>query len=179
MLEQWKPIPGYEGLYSVSDHGRVRSEKRVLVSPGGESREWPERILAGSITPVPHITGRGRKYPCVTLWREAMQAKFRIHALVLLAFVGPRPDGAECLHADDDPNNNRLTNLRYGTHAENGRDIAANRIRCINGHQFSTSNTYIRKDTGTRQCRQCCRDRQQKQRSANPQGNLQCGGTDD
>ena len=42
-----------------------------------------------------------------------------VHRLVLAAFVGPCPQGQEVLHKDDDPTNNRLDNLRYGSHAEN------------------------------------------------------------
>lgn len=46
-----------------------------------------------------------------------------VHALVLLAFVGPCPDGLECCHFPDrDPTNNQLTNLRYGTRQENHSD---------------------------------------------------------
>ena len=158
--ENWLPVPGYEGLYSVSDQGRARSETRTLVNKSGVSRTWTGRIL--SVKPVPRITGRGRKYPCVTLYRDGVDEKFRIHTMVLLAFRGPRPAGKECLHADDDPNNNQLSNLRYGTHSDNGGDIAANRTHCINGHAFTEENTYIRKDVGTRQCRACGRIRKRK-----------------
>jgi hypothetical protein len=45
-----------------------------------------------------------------------------VHTLVLNAFVGPRPAGHECRHLDGDPANNALTNLAWGTHAENYRD---------------------------------------------------------
>lgn len=42
-----------------------------------------------------------------------------VHALVLLAFVGPRPDGFDILHMNHVPTDNRLSNLRYGTRSEN------------------------------------------------------------
>lgn len=45
--------------------------------------------------------------------------KMYVHRLVLEAFTGPCPKGMECLHADDDPTNNHLTNLRWGTHSDN------------------------------------------------------------
>lgn len=47
---------------------------------------------------------------------------WRVHVLVLTAFVGQRPDGMECCHADRDVTNNRLDNLRWGTHADNESD---------------------------------------------------------
>lgn len=43
----------------------------------------------------------------------------RVHHLVLLTFVGPRPNGSGALHANGDSLDNRLTNLRWGTQAEN------------------------------------------------------------
>ena len=46
-----------------------------------------------------------------------------VHKLVLEAFVGPCPAGLEVLHKDDCPANNALSNLRYGTHAENMRAL--------------------------------------------------------
>ena len=47
------------------------------------------------------------------------QATNYVHRLVLVTFVGPRPEGMECLHLDGDPGNNNLPNLRWGTHKEN------------------------------------------------------------
>jgi hypothetical protein len=46
----------------------------------------------------------------------------KVHRLVLLTFLGPCPPGMECLHGDGDPANNRLDNLRWGTHKENVAD---------------------------------------------------------
>jgi hypothetical protein len=45
-----------------------------------------------------------------------------VHKLVLLAFVGPNPPKYECLHANGDPADNRLVNLRWGTRSENIQD---------------------------------------------------------
>lgn len=42
----------------------------------------------------------------------------------MLAFVGPKPKGTECLHVDGNHKNNKLDNLRYGTHTENMRDCS-------------------------------------------------------
>ncbi len=47
----------------------------------------------------------------------------KVHRLVLLAFVGPRPDGMECLHGPDPTkSNNAITNIRWGTRQENERE---------------------------------------------------------
>lgn len=49
-----------------------------------------------------------------------------LHHAVLETFVGPRPEGYHALHANDDPDDNRLSNLRWGTLAENMADRRVN-----------------------------------------------------
>lgn len=46
-----------------------------------------------------------------------------VHHLVLLSFVCPRPYGMECLHNNGNAGDNRLSNLRWGTRAENDSDV--------------------------------------------------------
>ena len=48
-----------------------------------------------------------------------------VHRIVMAAFVGPRPPGKEVRHLNGDGSDNRISNLRYGTHAENMRDMEA------------------------------------------------------
>jgi len=99
MTEVWKPIPDYDG-YEVSNLGRVRSHKY-----GG----W--RILK------PRLKKRG--YYNVCLRRENRSKNFDIHYLVLLAFVGPRPEGMFVCHLDHNTSHNCLSNLEYNTPSEN------------------------------------------------------------
>jgi NUMOD4 motif-containing protein len=49
MIEEWKPVPAFEGLYAVSNLGRVKSLQRIIVGKGGKSRTRSERIMSGSI----------------------------------------------------------------------------------------------------------------------------------
>lgn len=156
MTENWRPITNFKGLYSISDLGRTRSEGRWIGNKGGGLRWWPERILT---TNCPQIKGKGRRYPVVTLYRDGMPTKFRVHDLVAREFIGKKPKGKEVLHWDDQVNNCAATNLRYGTHAENGADITRNRVECKHGHKFTKANTYIRRDTGKRQCLACMKIR--------------------
>ncbi len=105
--ETWKPVVGWEGIYEVSDLGRVRSLKRQ-----------PPKIMTGQ----PHENG----YVRYTLTGSGLKTTTRkAHRLVLEAFVGPRPDGMMCRHLDGDPSNNRLDNLRWGTPRENEADKVA------------------------------------------------------
>jgi hypothetical protein len=84
-----------------------------------------------------------------------------VHHLVLEAFVGPRPEGMNGLHWDDDAMNNQLDNLRWGTDSDNQQDRVRNgrhynteKTECIHGHPFSPDNTYVKKN-GARNCKTC------------------------
>lgn len=59
----------------------------------------------------------------VRLSNSGHAATFNLGAVVLMAFVGPRPDGMECCHYDGNHRNNHLDNLRWDTHAANAADM--------------------------------------------------------
>ena len=152
MTEHWRPIIGYEGLYEVSDHGRVKSLERRSHLYGGRYRTYPEMIR----TPVDIFGG----YKAVKLTRDRRRIQRTVHTLVLTAFVGPRPDGLVACHNDSNPTNNRLENLRWDTQSSNildcvsvGNHPLAARNHCKNGHEFTPENTTYR--GRARRCRQC------------------------
>lgn len=145
--EQWKPVPGYEGYYDVSDQGRVMSLARIDAS--GNRRK--PRILR------PRPDRRG--YLMVDLYRGGVQRTHKVHRLVLTAFTGPCPDGMEACHGDDRPDNNRLTNLRWDTSGGNAADRSRNRrprTECSKGHLLAGENLYLTPDR-RRECRACKR----------------------
>lgn len=108
MSATWKPCPGYEGIYCVSDHGRV-----MRVAPGKGTRAG--RIL----TPTPNNKG----YYRVSLTANGKSHLKLVHCLVCEAFNGPRPTPKhEATHQDGDHTNNRCDNLKWATHRENMRD---------------------------------------------------------
>lgn len=113
MEEIWKDIPGYEKRYQVSNQGRVRS----LRDSHGNLRTEP---LIRKL--VPHNDGTGR----LTVKFSSPSKLYFVHTLVLTVFVGPRPEGREACHFDDDPANNRLGNLRWDTHVNNCVDRRRN-----------------------------------------------------
>lgn len=113
--ETWKPIPGWEGLYDVSDHGQVRSLDHETVGKNGIRYPFRGRLLKATLNP------REQRRQ-VKLHRDGAGTTRTVGPLVLLAFVGPRPDGQECCHNDGDSRNDRLTNLRWDTHSANVYD---------------------------------------------------------
>lgn len=100
--EAWRAVPGFPG-YEVSDRGRVRSLQR-----GRPRILRPDRGNRGHLR--------------VTLYRGGQRHVRWVHQLVLLAHEGE----PIVLHADDDPTNNALGNLRWGTRTENAADAVRN-----------------------------------------------------
>lgn len=162
--ERWLPIPGYEGLYEVSDHGRVKTLRRQSC--------FTNRWGNPSYRTIPESIRKVRTHPNgghldLTLSKDGKKKHWFVHTLVLLAFEGGRPaPDVEIRHMDGDPTNNKLENLRYDSHEENVNDmlhvhnthVYKSATHCIHGHQFDAANTYIRPD-GNRDCRQCAKDR--------------------
>lgn len=154
MTERWRVIPGWPD-YEVSDMGRVRSLPRSMVRANGRPYNKAARIMRGSI-------GMPDGYPVVTLSPKGTNrhAVLKIHRLVLLAFVGPAPEGMVTCHNDGNPTNNRLDNLRWDTPSANmvdrvkhGTDPEARKTHCKRGHPFDEKNTVWRE--GRRNCREC------------------------
>jgi hypothetical protein len=159
--EQWLPVPDYPG-YEVSDRGRVRSLDREVRSRWGTPKTLKGKILSQTMVGGSEDVGR---YPACVLYRDGKRWQVMVHVLVLMVFVGPRPDGAWGCHRDDDPTNNYLGNLYWGTPSENvfdkvrnGNHPHANRTHCPHGHEYTAKNTYIKPRTGHRECRVCHRE---------------------
>jgi hypothetical protein len=99
----WLQCPNYPS-YEVSDSGLVR-------------RSESGHVLAFNIKKGSH------PYRRVKLSENGKARLVLVHRLVLEAFVGPCPEGCQTLHADDDPSNNRLDNLSWGTPKKNHETI--------------------------------------------------------
>jgi hypothetical protein len=160
--EQWLSVPGYPG-YEISDQGQVRSLDRE-----GRGR-WGPRKFKGQILTQVMVggpPGTGGRYHACTLYQNGKPKQVVIHILVLEVFVGPRPEGMCGCHRDDDPDNNRLKNLYWGTPTQNARDAVNNGLcakskitHCPHGHEYTKDNTYIVRKSGHRQCRACIKAR--------------------
>lgn len=156
LVERWLPVPGYGGAYEVSDRGAVRSLTRMV----GDGRG--RRLAAGRVM-KPMLGRRAHLYVDLS---NRVHRRFPVHGLVLLAFVGPRPEGLVTRHMDGDPANNRLRNLRYGTYSENAMDTIrhgthpeASLTHCLRGHEFTPENTRVVESARgrARVCRECRR----------------------
>ena len=108
-MVEWRDIEGWRG-YQVSDGGEVRSFK--------VSRRTPNAPLPRALAPQRLPSG----YLYVDLKDRGARRREYVHALVLEAFVGPRPAGCEAAHGNGDPSDNRAANLRWATPTENNAD---------------------------------------------------------
>lgn len=112
--EEWRPVVGYEGVYSVSNLGRIRRDSRASGTREGYIR-----------TPLRHQRG----YLQVTLSRDNHINLYRVHRLVAAAFIGPCPAGKQVNHRNGIKTDNRPENLEYLTNLENAQHATRNGLR--------------------------------------------------
>lgn len=123
-IEIWKPVVRWEESYRVSNMGRVKSVNRIQFRGncfGGLSKH----VIKGKILKqgsMKRKKGNRPSYNTAHLWNPDRNKLCLVHRLVLLAFVGPCPEGMECCHNDGNPKNNRLDNLRWDTPKNNQLD---------------------------------------------------------
>ena len=133
MDEIWCDIDGYEGLYQISNKGRVKSLYK-----------GSERILK--------LWDNGRGYLRVYLTKENTSKYIRVHRLVARAFI-PNPENKpQVNHKDENKLNNCVENLEWSTAKENNnfgtRNERAGNSLSIPILQYSKSGKFIREWTG-------------------------------
>ena len=133
-MEEWKDIKGYEGIYQISNKGRVKSLNRI----DSRGRKRNEKILS----PTPINGG----YLHLNLYKNGKKKPYLIHRLVAEAFL-PNPDNLPVVnHKDENKLNNNVENLewcsveynnKYGTRQERitkklkGKKKAHKKILCV------------------------------------------------
>jgi hypothetical protein len=158
MSEIWLPVAEFPDTYEVSSVGRVRR-----VTDSGK------KAKAGDVL-SPNRIKNGRMV--VRLWKDGVVVSRYVHRLVAIAFLGNYPELEVC-HADGDPTNNHLDNLRWDTHQANMRDMVMHGrskkgrwtvTQCSRGHEYTAETTYM-SPRGRRSCRICNRENQVERRA--------------
>lgn len=122
MKEIWKDIVGYEGIYEVSNTGKVRTHKdKTTLSDRHGIRKWKQRELKQKVS---------KDNSCrVSLWKNKKEQTWLVHRLVALSFI-PKIPGKEYInHIDGSRLNNTVENLEWCNHKEN------------NNHAFDTGSS--------------------------------------
>lgn len=116
--EEWRSIPGWEGLYEASSLGRVRSLSRMVTflnRRGTTVRRW----LTGRV--MQPATSKAGYYGVMLSGGEGAVHR-EVQILVCAAFHGPRPDGMQAAHRNGVSTDNSQGNLRWATPRENAGD---------------------------------------------------------
>jgi len=112
--EGFRVIPGYP-RYAIDKNGTILS---ICSRNGkGKDRSWDKATRV-------RLQKDKAGYHIVSLCRDGQQLTTKVHHVVLLTFVGARPDGMECRHLDGNRVNNHVLNLAWGTPTENSNDRA-------------------------------------------------------
>ena len=102
MVEVWKAIPGHEGIYEVSNLGRVRSLDRIKRNG---------KRMKGRIVKLQEHSNTG--YVAIGLYKDGLCKMSLVHRLVASAFI-PNPNNLpEINHKDEDKTNNQADNLEW------------------------------------------------------------------
>lgn len=109
--EEWRDIKGFEGLYMVSNLGRVKSLSRVITEINGKKRVSKEKILKSK-----RISSG---YRAVILYKDRKEKTMYIHRLVAQAFLQNNNNYTDVNHKDGNKENNILSNLEWVTRSYN------------------------------------------------------------
>jgi hypothetical protein len=126
MEEIWKDIVNYEGLYQISDKGNVKRLSRI-VNRMNEGKLRDHNLKEKIMKCDEHIFNRRLR---IRLFKNGKYKRYQLHRLVLETFVGYCPKGMECCHKDDNPKNNNLENLYWGSRKDNIKDKLKNDKIC-------------------------------------------------
>lgn len=158
MNEIFVSVKGYEGIYEVSNLGKVRSLSKYINAGNGN----PLRLFKGKILKQ-YKNKKG--YPIVTLCNKGQRKTISVHRLVAMTFI-PNPDNLpQVNHKDEDKYNNCVDNLEwctneynahYGTHYERASKANINNPkRSIKVYQYTVDGQFVKEYPSIMEAKRC------------------------
>jgi hypothetical protein len=132
-IEQWKDIPDYEGLYQVSDLGRVKSLEKTLIKN-------KIKCVYKALIKKPHISKRG--YWEIGLCKNSLGITKKIHRLIAISFIDNPKNHPQVNHIDGNRLNNIISNLEW----VNNRENSCHRVKSSNWTSKFTGVSYFKRD---------------------------------
>lgn len=115
-MEEWRNIPGYEGIYQVSNLGNVRTcEEKTTFTERHGVRHWKQRVLKVKLSTNKY----GRHDARVSLWKDGQEQTWLVARLVGLAWCGGYSEGMTINHINGNATDNRAENLEWVSRKEN------------------------------------------------------------
>lgn len=141
MTEIWRPIKGYEGLFEISNYGRVKSLGRWIIYNNGYKHYYKEYVMKL------HLSSRGYLRVCLQYMKH--KESCLVHRLVAEAFI-PNPNNLpQVNHIDEDKTNNRVENLEWCDSSYNinygCRNEKVSDKRSIRVNQYTLDGVFIKK----------------------------------
>lgn len=124
-MEEWRAVVGYEGLYQVSNLGRVMSLERY----DRAKKFWPRRIRV--------LSHDSDGYLVVCLYKDGAKKTCKVHRLVAQAFIDNPNNYPEVNHIDENKENNCIDNLEWCTTKYNL--TYGHRLDCVSGEKCNTA----------------------------------------
>lgn len=121
-MEEWRAVPGYEGIYEASSLGRIKSLPRRLPTWFG-TRACHEKVLRTRVGKNGYLN--------ITLQKRRELWWTTVHAVVATTFLGEAPTGHEVRHLDGNRENCAISNLAWGTRLDNMRDQYRHGTRAV------------------------------------------------
>lgn len=122
IMEEWKDIIGYEGIYKISNTGKIKSLSREFVRSNNRNFITKEKILINGLN--------SRGYVSITLYnKDKVKKKLLVHRLVAEAFIENKENNPVINHINGIKTNNNASNLEWCTQGYNLNHALKNKLR--------------------------------------------------